>query len=702
MRVLLTIVFLCAFTSLTLTAQVYSKVRIDMEGSSLVRLQENGMEFDHGHWVKGRYFETEISAEDISILDRLHIPYEELIHDVSAHFHEMNRRNALASTAAADCPQNGLSLPSVPSRFRLGSMGGYFTLNEMLNILDSMRILYPGLISAKTIIADSLRTVQNRPVYYVKLGNRPDSLETSEPVILYSALHHAREPLSLSQMIMYMYYLLENYNTDPIVKRIMDETQMYFVPCLNPDGYEYNYTTNPSGGGMWRKNRRPNGGGTFGVDINRNYGFFWGLDNSGSSPTPSSDTYRGTSAFSEPETRCMRKMGLWLKPKITLNYHTYGNDVVYPWGFLSRLTPDSTVYKAIARYITEENGYKYGTGFETVGYNTNGDSDDWFYGDSISKPKSFSMTPECGDAFWMPSAEIIPTCQKLIPQNIKSALVLLDMARLQITSDRTLNGTEGNITWNVQRIGLVNTDSFVLEYSSLSPALTLSAGKSLYRNMQLMEKRSDSVQYLINSTLLTPEGVKVVFRLKYKSLVLQTDTIRFNVSDSLTMVFNSTCGSVSPNWVNRGNRNWTVTSETFVSPSFCIHESPGTSGQANATYILRSQNAIDLQNAEDGILRFYAKWDIEADYDFVQVQASDDTLSWTSLCGIYTQPGTSNQVLDEPVYDGAKLEWVKEEMSLKEFIGKKIWIRYVYKTDAGTLYRDWETDRKSTRLNSSH
>ena len=353
-------------------------------------------------------------------------------------------------------------------------------------------------------------------------------------------------------------------------------------------------------------------------------------------------------------------------------------------GFLSRLTPDSTVYKAIARYITEENGYKYGTGFETVGYNTNGDSDDWFYGDSISKPKSFSMTPECGDAFWMPSAEIIPTCQKLIPQNIKSALVLLDMARLQITSDRTLNGTEGNITWNVQRIGLVNTDSFVLEYSSLSPALTLSAGKSLYRNMQLMEKRSDSVQYLINSTLLTPEGVKVVFRLKYKSLVLQTDTIRFNVSDSLTMVFNSTCGSVSPNWVNRGNRNWTVTSETFVSPSFCIHESPGTSGQANATYILRSQNAIDLQNAEDGILRFYAKWDIEADYDFVQVQASDDTLSWTSLCGIYTQPGTSNQVLDEPVYDGAKLEWVKEEMSLKEFIGKKIWIRYVYKTDAGT------------------
>src|SRR5690606_2209606 len=117
------------------------------------------------------------------------------------------------------------------------------------------------------------------------ISDQPD-VDQDEPEVLYDALHHAREPASLSQLIFYMWYLLENYGTNDEVTYLVDSTEMYFVPCVNPDGYVYNWNNHPTGGGMWRKNRRVNGNGTFGVDLNRNYGHEWGYNNTGSSPDP--------------------------------------------------------------------------------------------------------------------------------------------------------------------------------------------------------------------------------------------------------------------------------------------------------------------------------------------------------------------------------------------------------------------------------
>jgi murein tripeptide amidase MpaA len=94
--------------------------------------------------------------------------------------------------------------------------------------------------------------------------------------MFFNAVHHAREPMSMSQLIFFMWHILENYNTDKDIKTLVNSTELYVVPCVNPDGYVYNQGTNPSGGGMWRKNRRNNGNGTFGVDPNRNYAYKWG------------------------------------------------------------------------------------------------------------------------------------------------------------------------------------------------------------------------------------------------------------------------------------------------------------------------------------------------------------------------------------------------------------------------------------------
>ena len=105
-----------------------------------------------------------------------------------------------------------------------------------------------------------------------------------------------------------MLYVIENYSSDPTIQALVDNTEMFFVPCLNPDGYMYNQLTDPNGGGMFRKNRKLNSDGSYGIDLNRNFGYQWGYNNIGSSNIPSDDTYRGTAAFSEPETQAIKSL----------------------------------------------------------------------------------------------------------------------------------------------------------------------------------------------------------------------------------------------------------------------------------------------------------------------------------------------------------------------------------------------------------
>ncbi len=136
-------------------------------------------------------------------------------------------------------------------------------------------------------------------------------------------LIHAREGAGLMSVIYFMYYLLENYGSDPEVNYLVDSREMYFVPIINADGYVYNQLTNPGGGGMWRKNRKDVGNGCYGVDNNRNFGYMWGYDNIGSSPDPCAIDYRGTAAFSELENQAIRDFCNNHNFLIANNYHAY-------------------------------------------------------------------------------------------------------------------------------------------------------------------------------------------------------------------------------------------------------------------------------------------------------------------------------------------------------------------------------------------
>lgn len=283
-----------------------------------------------------------------------------------------------------------------------GSMGGFRTLAEIGAELDRLHATYPTIVSPKWSIGTS---IEGRPIWAARLSDNPTVDEPNEPVAWFDALHHAREPMGGESLLLLADWIASRYPSDATARRIVETRQLVLVPCVNPDGYERNRATNPNGGGMWRKNRRPNAGGSFGVDLNRNYGWEWGPSHPGSSTIPSDDTYHGTAGFSEPETRAVRDALLAHPPGMAVSAHTYSDLWLYPWGYEQVVTPDHALFQQYGARVAQQNGFAHGTPWELL-YIANGGSLDWGYGALAS----YFFSPEIGsdaDGFW-PAPSRIP------------------------------------------------------------------------------------------------------------------------------------------------------------------------------------------------------------------------------------------------------------------------------------------------------
>jgi len=302
------------------------------------------------------------------------------------------------------------------SRFADKDYTGYLGLSAIESELMFIKILYPDLITDKISIGT---TYEGRDIWAVKVSDNPD-VDEDEPEILYTSAIHAREAITPLVLLDFITHLLENYGTDPEATYLVDNREMWFVVCVNPDGYAYNDWTNPGGGGMWRKNRMDYGTGEIGVDNNRNFGYMWGYDDEGSSPDPGDATYRGPSAFSELETQAMRDFTIAHEFVIAVYYHSYSNLLLYPWSYERGLySPDDNIFRAIGEKIKSINGYAPGPGW--ILYPTNGDSDDWGYGEQTLKNKNFAMTVEVGgydDGFWPETSRIPDLLAENLPFNL--------------------------------------------------------------------------------------------------------------------------------------------------------------------------------------------------------------------------------------------------------------------------------------------
>jgi len=377
-------------------------------------LAELGLALDHSTRKEGRVI-FEATEYDLGLLKAAGIPAETLIADLESYY----RARALGERKLWEAAPRG-------GGFGFGSMGGYYTWNEVVAKLDEMRANYPGLITAKQSLGLSH---QGRDIWMVKISDNASLDDGSEPAMLYTALTHAREPQGMAVLLYYMFYLLENYGVDPEATYLVNERQLYFVTVLNPDGYVYNQTTDPQGGGLWRKNRRNNGSGIFGVDLNRNYSYNWGYDNQGSSSNPNSDTYRGPALFSEPETSAIRFFHQNHTVWNAFHYHTYGNYEIHPFGHVPGAFPPQPDFGWFLLYggeISDMNNYTVGNAWQTVHYVVNGDAVDYSYGEQVEKNKVFAFTPEVGsgnDGFWPSPSRIVPLAQLNLGPNLYYAWI---------------------------------------------------------------------------------------------------------------------------------------------------------------------------------------------------------------------------------------------------------------------------------------
>jgi len=240
----------------------------------------------------------------------------------------------------------------------------YKNPQEIEDFLKEMNQTYPE-ISKLVSIGNS---VEGRNIWAIKISDNPD-IDEVEPVVLYNSMHHAREVMTPEIGVDMVEYLLTRYGRDERVTEWVGDNEIWVVPMLNVDGNNRVW----SGDSMWRKNTR-NG---HGVDINRNYPHEWGACN-GSSGSKWSQTYRGPSAASEPETRALMGLVANIKPVFDISYHSYSELVLYPYGCQGQRTETHQIISKIGRKIGEILDYRPGTPWEIL-YGVDGGDVDWMY-----------------------------------------------------------------------------------------------------------------------------------------------------------------------------------------------------------------------------------------------------------------------------------------------------------------------------------
>ncbi|MBX3658188.1 MAG: hypothetical protein KF740_07125 [Ramlibacter sp.] len=337
----------------------------------------------------------------------------------------------------------------------------YKTAEQVRAFLEQLAAARPEIARLETVG----HSLENREIYALRLSGPLSPGVGLRPIVLINSVQHAREWITVMATSYLAEQLVTLYGTDARTTGILDRYEVVIIPVVNPDGYAFTWTTNR----FWRKNRRPNAGGTFGVDNNRNWGFAWGLSN-GSSGNGSSETYRGTAAFSEPENAAMRDWTL-ANPGVVmhLDVHSYGQYILYPWGYSALPTPGVGALQRLAvgmrDAILDSGGVPYLAGpcYQTL-YPISGGSLDWYYG----ARSVLSWTPELrGPGFNPPPEAILPTAREWheavmwLAENFCAADV--DRSGFLDTDDYDRFVTafeEGDPAADYDRSGFVDTDDF--------------------------------------------------------------------------------------------------------------------------------------------------------------------------------------------------------------------------------------------------
>ena len=297
----------------------------------------------------------------------------------------------------------------------------YHNYAEVTAAVQELATQNPDIISLDTIGQSN----EGRQIWHLTISTE---LPTSnqKPSVIYMGGHHAREHLSIDVPLRLTQKLIAEYRAgNPRVITLIQSRQIHMIPMVNPDGAEFDIGTGNYK--MWRKNRRNNQNGTYGVDLNRNYGFKWGTG--GSSKNSKADTYMGPSAFSEPETQAIKTfVEKQDNATLLLTFHTFSELILYPWGHSYdpiANSRDISVYRRMAEKMSQWNGYTPQQSSEL--YQASGDTTDWAYGTQHIFAFTFELDPKFEGGGWgfYPGSAVIP---QVVNKNWEPFLYMMEYA----------------------------------------------------------------------------------------------------------------------------------------------------------------------------------------------------------------------------------------------------------------------------------
>jgi hypothetical protein len=306
----------------------------------------------------------------------------------------------------------------------------YHNYAEMVADIEAVEAAKPSIVDVFSIGT----SYQGRNIWAAKISDNV-ATDEDEPEILFDALHHAREHMTVEQALYLLHLLAYGYSSDATVKKLVDSREVYIIFEVNPDGAEYDLTCTGSSHPpycAWRKNRQPNAGtSAIGTDINRNYGYNWGCCG-GSSGNPSSITYRGSAAWSAKEARVVRdfvnsrvKNGVQqIRAHVTL--HTNGQLILWPYGYTkSNIPADMTVedhnaFVTMGTAMASLNGYHAEQSSDL--YITDGDQIDWLYGAHRIFSFTWELYPPETSTVW---GDHYPADEHIAPETARNRGALL-------------------------------------------------------------------------------------------------------------------------------------------------------------------------------------------------------------------------------------------------------------------------------------
>lgn len=647
----------CSVFSFSVFSQEkYSKVKIPVSDAAVKKFAFQNLNIDH-YKNEGDAMIVVLNSDELKRLKQSGYSFEIVVDDMVQHTIDVNKNAVPENAERAAIQGNGCqkvaTLISTPATFgtggslRLGAAAGnpgYFTYAEMSTAMLALQTANPTLVTRFTIGNSALGTA----IYGIKISDNVGTDE-SEPEVLFTGLQHAREAIGGTSLIFFMQYLVANYgNADQKIKGLVDNREIYIIPCLNPDGYAYNYsgvTGFPvTGGGLWRKNRRFTGGAAanIGVDLNRNYSIDWGncagASSSCGSSTPTDDTYFGTSAFSEPETQALRNFVYQRHFINAIDQHCFGPYYSLPYGRPS-LHPvlnhvDSSYYTYVPALMGFYNGHRAGNSPETVAYEVAGGIKDWLLMGDIGvgtgpKGKVYGMTGEAGGGdFWAPVAQIPQLCKENCFQNLQLAYAAGSYFEFNDKSDIAVTNLTGKFSFDVRKVGLGNDPVTVSiipisnNIQSVGPSITTTIGT--YYDVYV-----DSISYTLPVTVACGQKIKFAWKIESGGIITYDTVTKYY--NPVVLVNDDMEGTFANNWTGTTTpaaTGWAYTTLAAFGGTHSMTESPSGNYTVSSTRTATYKSTVNLADATEVYLSFWVKHRSENFRDKLQVQVSTNGTTW--------------------------------------------------------------------------